>query len=271
MSTAIQTAETEQELISTARLAISRCNWTVGECATRWTERYAKGRTDADFGLLVGLSGDQIYQRRRVWESFADVYDDYSNLKWSHFYVSLTWTDSAECLAWAQENKATVAEMKAWRRMQHGEDLTIDAGTDLNVDPQTSDPGYGEPLLERVPEHFGESDGFRPTSDSLEESQTSGNRVGVVTGGSEADPGSGYAPFRSDAGSAPRSPDDNEDHSPRGLTPEQAIKRVTAAIERSERLLTDIVIDSFQDLPEKTRLRFLTAVENLNDRLSGLS
>ena len=97
MTTAIQTAETEQELISAARLAISNCNWTVGECAAQWTERYAKGRTDADFGELIGLSGDQIYQRRRVWETFADVRDDYE-LKWSHFYVSLTWTDSSECL-----------------------------------------------------------------------------------------------------------------------------------------------------------------------------
>ena len=154
MTTAIQTAETEQELISAARLAISNCNWTVGECASQWTERYAKGRTDADFGELVGLSGDQIYQRRRVWESFADVRDDYAELKWSHFYVGLTWTDSAECLAWAKENKATVAEMKAWRRMQHGEDLTIDAEADLAMDENTFEPGYGEPILERVPGHF---------------------------------------------------------------------------------------------------------------------
>lgn len=271
MSTAIPTADTEQELIFSARQAISSCNWTVGECATRWTERYAKGRTDADFGLLVGLSGDQIYQRRRVWESFADVADDYSELKWSHFYVSITWTDSAECLAWAQENKATVAEMKAWRRMQHGEDLTIDAEADLSLDQNAAEPGYGEPILERVPEApFGESDGIRPTSDSLEESQASANRVDVVAGGSEADPNAAYAPFRSDAGSAPRS-ENGEDHSPRGLTPEQAVKRVTAAIERSDRLLTEIVIDSFPDLPEKTRLRFLTAIENLNDRVSGLS
>ena len=272
MTTAIQTAETEQELISAARLAISNCNWTVGECAAQWTERYAKGRTDADFGELVGLSGDQIYQRRRVWETFADVRDDYAELKWSHFYVSLTWTDSSECLAWAQENKATVAEMKAWRRMQHGEDLTIDAEADLAMDESAFEPGYGETILERVPEApFGESDGVRPTSDSLEESHASANRVDVVAGGAEADPGAGYAPFRSDAGSAPRSEGSGEDSAPRGLTPEQAIKRVTAAIERSDRLLTDIVIDSFQDLPEKVRIRFLTAVENLNDRISGFS
>lgn len=271
MSTAIQTAETEQELISTARHAISHCNWTVGECAACWTERYAKGRTDADFGELIGLSGDQIYQRRRVWETFADVRDDYASLKWSHFYVSLTWDDSSECLAWAQENTATVAEMRAWRRMQHGEDLTVDAEADLSFDEEAADPGYGEPVLERVSEQIGESDGVRPTSDSLEESHASANRVDFVAGESEADPDAGYAPFRSGAGSPAPSAEGGEDRSPRGLTPEQAVKRVTAALERSERLLTDTVIDSFQDLPEKTRLRFLTAVENLNDRISGLS
>ena len=56
MSTVAQ-LETEQELIANAQVAISNCNWTVGECASKWTERYAKGRTDADFGALVGLSG----------------------------------------------------------------------------------------------------------------------------------------------------------------------------------------------------------------------
>lgn len=273
MSTAIETAETEQELVATARRAISHCNWTVGECAAAWTERYSRGRTDADFGHLVGLSGDQVYQRRRVWESFSDVRNVYAELKWSHFYVSLTWADSAECLAWGNENKATVAEMKAWRRMQHGEDLTIDAESDLNFDVEAAEPGYGEPIVERVLEHsFGEEvEGLRPTSDSLEESHASANRVDVVAGTSEADPGAGYAPFRSGAGGAAPSADGKEDRTPRGLTPEQAVRRVTAAIERSDRILTDTVIDSFRDLPEKIRIRLLTAVENFNDKISGLS
>ena len=271
MSVAIQ-AETEQDVISTARLAISNCNWTVGECAATWTERYAKGRTDADFGQLVGLSGDQIYQRRRVWETFSDIRDSYGELKWSHFYVSLTWNDSSECLAWANENKATVAEMKAWRRMQHGEDLTVEAEADLAYDEQAAEPGYGEPILERIPEApFGESDGVRPTSDSFDESHASANRVDVVAGGAESDTNSDYAPFRSGAGSVAPSSDRSEDQTPRGLTPEQAVKRVAAAIERAERLLTEPVIDSFQDLPEKVRIRLLTAVENFNDRISGLS
>lgn len=141
-TTATTVTETERDLIATAQAALSHCNFTVGECAAKWCQRYARGRTDADFGALVGLSGEQIYQRRRVWESFADVVSDYGSLKWSHFYVSLAWDDSAECLAWADENQASVAEMKAWRRMQHGESLdetsTEDGVTEDGFDPAGS-------------------------------------------------------------------------------------------------------------------------------------
>ena len=114
----------ETQLIEIAQAALSSCNWTVGECASQWTQRYASGRTDADFGATLGLSGDQVCQRRLVWESFADVYKEYPNLKWSHFYAARTWEDSAECLQWANDLDANVAEMKAWRRSQHGEDLS---------------------------------------------------------------------------------------------------------------------------------------------------
>ena len=116
--------DTEAELIQRAQLALSSCSWEVGECAAQWTQRFARGRTDADFAMLIGLSADQVYQRRRVWETFADVRANYPALKWSHFYSALTWEDAAECLEWAQEIQATVAEMKAWRRAQRGEDLT---------------------------------------------------------------------------------------------------------------------------------------------------
>ena len=67
------THETEKELIQRAQTAVSQCNWTVGECAVQWTKKFARGRTDADFGELVGMSGDQVYQRRRVCETFTDA------------------------------------------------------------------------------------------------------------------------------------------------------------------------------------------------------
>lgn len=274
MSTVVDVQETEQELISTAQLALSNCNWTVGECASKWTTRYSRGRTDADFGSLVGLSGDQIYQRRRVWESFADVSDSYSRLKWSHFYIALTWSDSAECLAWAEENQATVAEMKAWRRMQNGEDLTVEAEADLDVN--SSAAGFGEPIVHQTPEGFGDSDGVRTSSDSFDESRASENRIDVVAGETDAGSASGdqpYAPFRTGAGSVP--PESTEGApEPNGsatLNPEQAFKKITTALERCNRMLTDGIVAGFPDLPEKDRIRFLTAIEALNEKTTGLS
>ena len=58
---------------------------------------------------------------------------------------------------------------------------------------------------------------------------------------------------------------------PQSMDSEQAFKRMTTAIERCNRLLTDDILDGFADLPEKLRIRFVTAVENLNDRVSKLS
>ena len=60
----------------------------------KWTEKYARGRTDADFADPVGPEADQVFQRRRVWETFADVHAGYASLKWSHFYAALTWDDA---------------------------------------------------------------------------------------------------------------------------------------------------------------------------------
>src|SRR5207249_5275272 len=93
----------------------------------------------ADFGELVGMSGDQVYQRRRVWETFADVQVQYASLKWSHFYIAVTWDDAAECLNWANDNDATIAEMKAWRRLQHGEDVTTAPPEDGDTVPWGGD------------------------------------------------------------------------------------------------------------------------------------
>lgn len=112
--------ESESKLIHRSQVAISRANWEIGECACQWTKRFARGRTDADFAPLVSLTADQVYQRRRVWETFADVHQNYPNLLWSHFFAALDWDDANECLQWADDVQAGVSEMKAWRRAQRG-------------------------------------------------------------------------------------------------------------------------------------------------------
>lgn len=142
-----QDTESEAALIQAAKEAISTCNWKLGECASMWTTRWAKGRTDEDFGAAVGMTGDQVNQRRRVWERWSEFPIPYRNLSWSHFYAALTWDDAESCLQWAYENHATVSEMKAWRTAQAGVSDTVSESVTMgnSGDPFGSgDDPFGE-------------------------------------------------------------------------------------------------------------------------------
>lgn len=140
--------ESEQQLIERAQTALSRCNWTIGECASKWCKVYARGRTDADFAEMIGMDRSQVAQRRLVFETFADICDTYHTLSFSHFYAALNWDDAADCLQWAHSTEATVAEMKAYRRLQCGSDATDDSeplGQPLGLWGSCSrDPGQWE-------------------------------------------------------------------------------------------------------------------------------
>lgn len=261
---AVEITETEQQLIEQAQIAVTRCNWVVGECASKWTRKYSRGRTDGDFGLLVGLSADQIYQRRRVWETYGDVYTQYDHLKWSHFYVSLNWDDAPECLQWAQENEATVAEMKAWRRAQQGEDLTQDAEP---VNDWGSDPAFtvisSTPTPVRDPAEFQIGTGLpSPARDPRESPET----LPAFARESGPQEGEEYSPYRKEAGSpAPQEsgPEMAVLEKPK-LAPEHTIKRMTSTLERMNKSLTPEMLEEFRTLPEKLRVRFVQAVSELS-------
>jgi hypothetical protein len=253
--------ESEAELINRAQSALSNCSWTVGECAAQWTKRYAKGRTDADFGTLIGLSGDQVYQRRRVAETFSDVQEEYKHLKWSHFYTALTWDDAAECLRWADDMQATIAEMKAWRRAQHGEDLSEAASEES--------PPF-DPLVEfmsaesRPVRDYDDGDrdgevaerGPRPVSDREPVVSTVARQAGEEE----------YAPF----GKGARGPAAESGKSSAAPSTEQSSKRVTAALEKCNSTLTPAVLEEFGELPVSLQQRFLKAVKDLASKADGL-
>lgn len=251
--------ETETELIHRAQQALSLCNWEVGECAATWTKKFARGRTDADFAVLVGLSGDQVYQRRRVWESFADVRESYPALKWSHFYSALTWEDAAECLQWAQEIQSTVAEMKAWRRAQRGEDLS-QAG-----DEEPYSLLLGETVAVKAPSDGTIADGGRGETTRTSPGQEIPTMAGVAR---QSDEGSDYTPFRDGAAAVPGGEAGREREAP---TPEQTIKRMTSALERCDAMLTADVRKAFPKLSEKIRARFLRAVRELENHVRDLA
>jgi hypothetical protein len=263
-------AQSEEQLISTAQTAVSQCNWVVGECAAQWTRRYAKGRTDADFGALIGLSGDQVYQRRRVWEVFGDVVGDYPSLKWSHFYVALTWDDAPECLQWAEEIQATVAEMKAWRRAMRGDDLTQDPEDERAGELVSFLPT--ETTAVRDPAMF--EGGGRPSSGGRVSEDGEENEYATVAGHARQldDSGAPYAPYRQGAGS-PAPKEDSSDtlvaERPRPST-EQTIQRLTNSLQRFNKSFTPEMAQEFKNLPEKLRTQFLQAVGELSSKAANL-
>ncbi len=255
----LEVRETEEELVEKAREAVSRCNWVVGECAAKWTRRYARGRTDADFAALVGLSPDQVYQRRRVWETFADVAHLYPSLKWSHFYVALNWDDAAECLAWAEENKATVAEMKAWRRLQHGEDLTAKSS-----EPEVVTFGPEEVVEVKQP------------SEPAAESGSPSDAAPSPSSPDARTPAAAYTPYRKDALTPPPAENGQQAASTAVATEPpvataRLVRRMTVTLEKYSRTLTPDFLAEMQQLPEKVRVRFVAAVRELAEKTSGLA
>lgn len=260
--TSTDESQSEDQLVTRAQQALSQCNWVIGECAAEWTQRYSQGRTDADFGAMIGLSGDQVYQRRRVWETFSDVHTDYPNLKWSHFYVALNWDDSAECLQWANEIEATVAEMKAWRRAQHGEDLSEPADEEAPFSVAPDSLQVGEGMVREVSE-------VDATGRELVGAGTGrGERADVVgSAPRESANESEYAPFGKGArGDAPSDEKDERE----GPTSEEIYKRACTSIEKVVVALSPQLLEDFHELPLDLQQRFVNAVKNLQSRTTGL-
>ncbi|MSR56704.1 MAG: hypothetical protein EXS05_03415 [Planctomycetaceae bacterium] len=257
--------ETEQQLISTAQEAVSQCRWVVGECAAKWTQRYARGRTDADFAALVGITPDQVFQRRRVWETFGTVRGDFRKLKWSHFYAALTWDDALESLRWAAEMEAPVAEMRAWRRARHGEDLSV------LVDDEVVRYLPTEPEFVQDPSQFaaaGERGEARPGTFGAAGERTASSSVARQAG----DDGGEYSPFRADAASpAPAGGHTSRQGEPPELpTPEQLVKRLTSTLDRCAKVLTPEFRKEFRRLPEPVRLRLFESAKELAECVSHL-
>lgn len=145
----VQEAE-EQTLVRRAAEAVSNSDWIVGECASLWCQRYARGRTDADFAALIDMGAESVAQRRRVWETFADVRESYPGLTFSHFRSACSWNDAAEMLQWAMDQQANDKEMVAYRRMLH-----VDQGAERSDNPHETvslvDPSEPEEVHETVP------------------------------------------------------------------------------------------------------------------------
>jgi hypothetical protein len=266
--------ETEEQLVSRAQEAVSLCRWVVGECASKWTQRYARGRTDGDFAALIGLTGDQVYQRRRVWESFATLRSEFPPLKWSHFYAALNWEDARSCLSWAAETDSTVAEMRAWRRAQRGEDLSIDSVEDDAVRFVSAEPEFVHDAESLDGNAIGESSrspGNQERAVLAGVARQGGD--GIEGSGQEGQGGNEYTPYRSGArGSAPTESKTMERQAggTQSASAEQLTKRLTTTLERFVKLMTPEFRREYRKLPGQVKQRFVAAVQDLKDHADEL-
>lgn len=255
--------ETEEQLVIRAQESLSQCRWVVGECATKWTKKFARGRTDADFGNMIGLSGDQVYQRRRVWETFSDVADQFANLKWSHFYTALNWEDAMDCLQWGDETGSTVAEMKAWRRAQRGEDLS--------QEPEIDDlAGYSPLSLQTAEVQDPGGYGGRPRMGGEAPPFEGGEGLGtpaMTAHARDVEQGDNYAPFRTGAMSQPKEGGEKPRAATPQLTTEQLTKRLCNTIERCTKAINEQFTEEFGDLSEELQNRLMDAVGALSEKL----
>ncbi len=114
----------ERELIEAGREIETRSTgdkWELGRLANEFVTLHQLG-SDQKFADQIGSQQQRINECRRIWEERQD-YRSSGNLSWTHLRVSLAWPDADECLKWAADTGANVAEMTAWRRVRNGESL----------------------------------------------------------------------------------------------------------------------------------------------------
>ncbi len=150
-----------------------------------------------------------------------------------------------------------------------GEDLTVEGATDewgVTFVPS-------EAVAVKDPADFGELDrrGRGGRSDSAAD-RSAAETVAGVARDSSGSGDSGYAPFRSGAGSpAPEESAESVAIAPRPhLSPEQLIARMSGTLERINEALTPEILKAFKTLPEKKRARFLKAVSGLSTKAARL-
>lgn len=121
--------ESDEECWMHVRRAQSHTDWMIGAMAHAWLTKYGRGRSLADLGKLTGHPEDFVRHRYEVFQRFSAMRDKLTRLLFAHFSAAMKWEreDAIVCLECADEMDATVAEMKAWRRAQHGEDMSVPA------------------------------------------------------------------------------------------------------------------------------------------------
>jgi len=101
---------------------ISTTNWEKGRIISQWRSTLIESGaepsqySDEAWARRVGgVTAPHVGRLRRVYDRFADSYESYAGLYWSHFLAALDWDDAPLWLEGAVQEKWSVSQMREQR------------------------------------------------------------------------------------------------------------------------------------------------------------
>ena len=223
-------AELAQPFVGQWNRLISTTNWEKGRIINEWRQALIDSGADASeysdeawVRRVGGVTAPHVGRLRRVHDRFAESYESYDGLYWSHFLAALDWDDAPLWLEGAAREGWSVAAMRQQRWQAHGavesqrptasEVIEVDTDEDVVLPAQgggrtkeyedqpggvATGPVYDDP-------DFGDEEELTALSGAQEPS--SANGAGSVEERAGAEPASPVQPFSG----LPELPDDVAD------------------------------------------------------------
>ena len=130
-------AVSEEELRRASQLAepfvgqwnelISTTNWDKGRIISDWRRQMIESGVDATqysdeawSRRVGGVTAPHVGRLRRVYDRFADSFESYEGLYWSHFLAALDWEDAPMWLEGAQQEGWSISAMREKRWQAEG-------------------------------------------------------------------------------------------------------------------------------------------------------
>lgn len=124
---AARLAELAEPFVGQWNRLISQTNWEKGQIISEWRQRLIESDapsteySDEAWSRRVGgVTAPHVGRLRRVYDRFADSYESYDGLYWSHFLAALDWEDAPLWLEGASREGWSVSQMREQRWQAHG-------------------------------------------------------------------------------------------------------------------------------------------------------
>ena len=167
--------EASTEYVGRWNRLISTTNWEKGRIVSEWraalqqADAPATSYTDDAWSQQVGgVTPQHVGRLRRVYERFAEAYEQYPGLYWSHFQAALDWSDAEMYLEGAVQNDWSVAQMRNQRWEAMGDEPAMQpqeadiVASELDEDVSIHDDS---PLPATISESTGEVHGTEDFSE----------------------------------------------------------------------------------------------------------